>query len=586
MIGNVEGAVALSALVRRYADERGDQEALVFVRDPQTDDTDRLTYRQLDARAALIADALAPVPSGSRVLLLYPQGVECVAAFFGCLYAGMVAVIAPLPGKYHENRRRLSSIAIDAGIGAVLTDSANLTTVREWIERDGLPGLPVLATDELGPARGAGVVLATADRATLAVLQYTSGSTTDPKGVELTHGNLLHNVCAFARAIAPESTLRICGWAPLYHDMGLIVQTLAPLALGTTAILMSPTMFVKRPYLWLKMIDVFDVPCSPAPNFGYALANQKITDEQIATLDLSRWRYACVGAEPVQASTVRDFTRRFAAAGLRPDAVSPCYGLAEATVYVSGDPGRPAVLSRVDTTAIERGELVRVRPDEPGRDLPANGAARDFDLRVVDPVTSRELPRGRVGEIWLRGPSVARGYWGNPEATEQTFGAHTSEGAGPFLRTGDLGTLVDGNLYVTGRRKDLMIINGRNLHPHDVEHAVRVAHAELDGLPSAAFSVPTSAEHLLGGEALMLVQEVRGRPSAEAARALTRSMRETISQEFGVRAAAVLLVRRSSVHRTTSGKIQRSTMRKLFLDGAIDALYADRPQARTEGRTG
>ncbi len=574
MTENVARAEALSTLLREHARDHAERDAVIFVHDAAEARAHTLTYAQLDRRAALIAEELtATLERGDRVLLLYPQGTECVAAFFGCLYAGMVAVVAPLPGNYRQDRRRLSSIAADAGIGAVLTDAANVAEVRAWAQAADRPGPRTVATDLI--TEGEGLAPAPADRATLALLQYTSGSTSDPKGVEVTHGNLLHNVLAFTGAISPDAPMRLGGWAPLYHDMGLILQTLAPLALAATTVLMSAVTFVKRPHLWLKVIDDFDVTCSAAPDFAHALCVEKVTDEQLAALDLSRWRHVLSGAEPVQVSTARRFTRRFAAAGLRDDVFSPCYGLAEATVFVSGASGRRLVVARVDPDLLERGELRRVAPTAPGRELPSNGLIRDFEVRVVDPDSRTEVAPGHVGEIWLRGASVARGYWGRPDATAETFGARTAEGDGPFLRTGDLGALLDDELYVTGRRKDLMIINGRNLHPQDVEHALREDHADLAGLPGAVFTVSFAHEEEPGKEALVVLQEVRGRPSQDSARLLARTMRDTVSREFGVRAAGVALLRRAAVRRTTSGKVQRSVMRDLFLSGGVEPLFAE-----------
>ncbi|MFD7505026.1 fatty acyl-AMP ligase [Streptomyces sp. NPDC059850] len=576
MTENLRQASSLGAVLRGHARDRADQDAVVFVRDPQTADADTLSYTRLDRRAGAIAAALrARARQGDRVLLLYPQGTECVAAFAACLYAGMPAVVAPMPGSYQQDRKRVGSIVVDAGVSVVLTDTANLPAVREWIDAGALSGLSVLASDSVEDGEGGPVPLAPADWSTTAMLQYTSGSTSDPKGVEVTHGNLMHDIAAFIEALGADEPVRTGGWAPLYHDLGLILQTLAPLAMGSTVVLMSAVTFVKRPVQWLKLIDSYDLAFSAAPNFAFELCTVKVTDEQLAALDLSRWRYALSGAEPVQVSTMRRFTARFAAAGLAADAFGACYGLAESTVFVSGSPGREQVVAELDPALLERGQLRRVTGDAPGRPMPSNGAVRDVEARIVDPDTHAELPPGSVGEIWLRGASVARGYWGNPQATADTFHARTKDGDGPFLRTGDLGGFLDGELYITGRRKDLMIINGRNLHPQDVEHVLRDRHAELDGLPGAVFTVPAQDGDGLSDDALIVVQEVRGRPSPDRAQALARTMRDTVSSEFGVRAAGVLLMRRAGVRRTTSGKIQRAAMRELFLSGGVEPLFAD-----------
>lgn len=574
-VSDVKNAASLSDLLRERVRARPEQDAVVFVRDPVTRDDDPMSYAELDERARRIAGWLRDrVAVGDRVLLLHPSGVDFVAAFFGCLYAGAVAVPAPLPGRYHHERRRVKGIAKDAEVAAVLTDGANLKSIVDWV-REGEVAVDEALVADSAAVGAAGALDGTgdpyrADRDALALLQYTSGSTGEPKGVELTHGNVLHNAGVYRDLLGVSGPVRFGGWAPLYHDMGLMMQTLTPLLLGGTCVLMTPSSFIRRPENWLRMVDDYDLVCSQAPNFAYALCTRKVTDEQLAGLDLSRWRYAVCGAEPVQASTMREFKARFAAAGLRDDALFPGYGLAEATVAVSGAPWREDAVLRADPAALERGELRPAEASGRARELPGNGWPRDFDVRVVDPDTGEVRPDGQVGEVWLRGPSVSRGYWRNEVATAATFGARTADGDGGYLRTGDLGALVGGELYVTGRRKDLMIIRGRNLHPSDVEHELRTRHEELDGLPGAAFTVPVADE-----EALVVVQEVRGRRTDDEARALVRAMRLTVAREFGVHAAGVLLVQRGAVRRTTSGKVQRAAMRQLFLAGELEALFAD-----------
>lgn len=567
-IDDIRHATSASGLLRERARTRPDQDAMIFVRDPAARDDDPMTFAQLDERARRIAGWLGEhAEPGDRILLLYPSGVDFLAAFFGCLYAGVVAVPAPLPGRYSHERRRLEGIAKDAEVSAVFTDSANLPAIVDWVGESGVVVGETLATDTLALDGPGG--WHESDRDTLALLQYTSGSTDDPKGVELTHGNLLHNACVYSDILGVTGPMRGGGWGPLYHDMGLMMQTLTPLFLGGTCVLMSPSAFVRRPESWLRMIDDYDLVCSAGPNFAYALCVKKVSDEALATLDLSRWRYAINGSEPVQASTMLDFEKRFAAAGFRDDVLFPGYGLAEATVAVAGATCRQHVVLRADPEALERGE-VRPTESERARELPSNGVVTGFDARVVDPETHEVLPEGHVGELWLRGPSVARGYWRNEVATTATFRARTADGDGDYLRTGDLAALVDGELYITGRRKDLMIIRGRNLYPSDVEHELRDRHQELDDLPGVAFTVPAAGE-----ETLVIVQEVRGRRDEDEARAVVRAMRNTVAREFGVHAAGVLLVQRGAVRRTTSGKVQRAAMRRLFLDGELDALFAD-----------
>ncbi|MFF9785275.1 Acyl-CoA synthetase (AMP-forming)/AMP-acid ligase II [Streptomyces sp. SceaMP-e96] len=563
-------------ILRSRALARPEQDALIWVRDPERRAAAHLSYRVLDEQARGIAVWLTEhFPAGSRILLLYPPA-EFIVAFIGCLYAGMVAVPAPLPGRFPHERRRVRAIAANSQAAAVLTDSAHLAALQEWAAAEGLPPLPMTATDTGAVTGGEadGWTPPTADHTTLALLQYTSGSTGTPKGVMVSHGNLLVNAATMCEALEiPEGT-RFGGWAPQYHDMGLMAQTLPALFLGSTCVLMDPTAFLKRPHHWLKMIGTYGIGWSAAPNFGYDYCSRKVTDEQLSGLDLSGWRYAVNGSEPVQAGTMTEFAKRFAAAGFRREAACPCYGLAESTVFVSGAPNREPVVATVAADALATRSF---SPDPAARnirELPSNGAAPQHDVAVVDPETLRRVPPGRIGELWLRGPNVAQGYWLNEEATEATFRARTADGDEGYLRTGDLGTVHHGEIYVTGRLKDLMIFRGRNLYPQDIEHELRVRHPEL-GSVGAVFAAPAIAEDTSDVEEVLVVtHEVRAGLGPEALAALAARVKQSVAQDFGVVPAAVCLLRRGGVRRTTSGKIERSAMRELFGNGELDSVYA------------
>ncbi|MBC9727068.1 fatty acyl-AMP ligase [Streptomyces sp. TRM68367] len=575
MISLIDQSNAVRAL-RRHVLERPDQDAVIQVRDADRGDARHRSYATFDAQARRIAAELQRrYPPGSRILLLYPP-VEFITAFAGCLYAGMVAVPAPLPGRYGHERRRVRGIAADAEVAAVLTDTASGPAVADWLDGEDLPALEVLATDAGEWADPDSWREPDLGHEALALLQYTSGSTGDPKGVMVSHGNLLANATALYRALDVHEHTRFGGWAPHYHDMGLMAQTLPALFLGTTCVLLSPVTFIRQPYQWLRMIDRYDVGWSAAPNFAYELCCRRVSDEQLARLDLSRWTHAVNGSEPVHAATVARFAERFSAAGLNPEAMSPCYGLAEATVFVSGAAPRPSAPTRVDPEQLARHEFREVPHGGTGRELLGNGRAPDFDVRVVDPETHEVLPAGRVGEIWLRGASVARGYWRNETATRETFAARTADGDAGYLRTGDLGTVRDGEVFVTGRLKETLILHGRNLYPQDIEHHLRARHGEL-GAVGAVFTAPLSAgpdgaED--AEEALVITHEVTGRPGEATLRALASDMRRSVVEEFGVRVSEVLLLRRGQVRRTTSGKIQRAEMRRLRLSGELRPEYA------------
>ncbi|MEV0263474.1 fatty acyl-AMP ligase [Streptomyces sp. NPDC050617] len=582
----LEQASSVTGLVRENVAADGRRTALTFVKslDGSAPEDDTWSYAALDAETRKVAAWLQThCAAGDRVLLLYPEGLHFTAAFLGCLYAGMVAVPSSLPGQYVYQRRRVTSIADDAGASAILTDTATLPSVREWAEAEGRTAIALAATDTADLADPDAWTEPAQDRDTLALLQYTSGSTGDPKGVMVSHGNLLHNAMCLTKPFGMTDRSRFGSWIPHYHDMGLMALLIPPLLLGGSCVLMSPTTFLKRPHWWLKMIDVYDLDWSPAPNFAYELCARMVTDEQLAGLDLSRWTYAPNGSEPVQAATLTAFAKRFAPAGFRSDAFAPCYGLAESTVFVSGTGPREPVVRRADAEALANDEFRAVDGSRAGRDVVSNGRADEYDVRIVNPRTLEPLPEGGIGEIWLRGPSVAHGYWGNEEATREVFRARTADGQEGFLRTGDLGTLHDGEILTTGRLKEVLIIRGRNLYPQDIEYELRAQHSELVGLFGAAFSVPYQDQTSGATENLLVItHELRGRHSEEDMAALASAIKRTVSREFGASASGVVLVRRGGIRRTTSGKIQRTAMRDLLLAGGLTIVHLDAdPKLRT-----
>ncbi|MDR3082651.1 MAG: fatty acyl-AMP ligase [Streptomyces sp.] len=562
-------AHGLPSVLHALACSVPERAAVIHVHSPDADEDGHVevSYAELDGRARRLAHALRDVVAlapGDRVLLLHPSGIDFPVAFFGCLYAGLVAVPAPVPGANRRERLRLSGIVRQAGIHAVLTDDRNLDAVRSWAESEApghvrvlstsgwpaadQPGVPAVSPPGLGPN-------------STALVQYTSGSTAEPKGVVISHRNLLYNVATMGEVFALPSGARHGGWIPLYHDMGLVGHLLTGVLLGRGSVLMDPLAFVRRPHHWLRVVDRYDIGHSCAPDFAYDLCVRRVDDEQAAGLDLSRWRYAVNGSEPVRATTLRAFAERFARHGLRADAPAPCYGLAEATLYVSGTTGRRPVTRRL------------AADDRSGeRELVSCGRPHGVDCLIVDPETGTPVPEGRAGEIWLRGPGVGQGYWGDPDATERTFGARVP-GAGEQrrLRTGDLGILLDGELFVTGRIKETLLVSGRTVHPQDIEGELRYVHLELAALPGAAFTVPARRE----GEILVVAHEVRGRLGPEESARLAADMKRTVGREFGVAVGAVALLRRGTVRRTTSGKIQRGVMRELFLAGALRPLFTD-----------
>ncbi|MDQ1026949.1 acyl-CoA synthetase (AMP-forming)/AMP-acid ligase II/alkylation response protein AidB-like acyl-CoA dehydrogenase [Streptomyces umbrinus] len=541
-----------------------------------------LAYGELDRRARAAAQWLGgTVEPGERVLVSCGPGTGFLRAFLACLYAGAVPVPVPVPGGFGRQEARTTAIAVDTGARLVLTDEAGESAVGRWLEdgRGALPGLRMHAV-EAAERDGDGEAWAEHPVAadTLGFLQYTSGSTSDPKGVMVPHGALVHNLGLMRDCHGWHGGMTWCSWLPAHHDMGLIAMMLAPLYLGGTAVLMSSTDFLKRPVSWLRLIERHRADISCAPNFAYDLCARRLTEEQTAGLDLSSWRYACNGAEPVDAATLARFAERFAPAGFSPRSLLPGYGLAEATLYVAGTRAEraPTVL-RADMAALARGEVIAATTPERAdgvQELAGSGIVRGLDLRIVDPDSRVELPDGHVGEIWVRGGSVALGYWNRPEESARTFDAVTAGGDRGFLRTGDLGALRSGELYVTGRIKEMIIVHGRNLYPHDIERELRDLDPAFADLPAAVFGVRPGGSP--AAEQIVAVQEVRGRGLQEAAlTALARGARARLAQRLGVRVGGVVLVRAGRIRRTTSGKIQRTLMRRLFEDGELDALHEE-----------
>lgn len=523
------------------------------------------SYAQLASRARAIATELtARGLAGKPVLLLYPTGLEFVAAFFGCLYAGAVAVPAypPDPARLARTLPRLRGIASASGAAAVLTTSGIAGTSRALAAfAPDLARLDWLATDPLTDDRWHRPDLG---GDTVAFLQYTSGSTSAPKGVAIAHTNLLHNERVIRAAFHHDGDSVALGWLPLFHDMGLIGHVLQPVFLGSTGYLMAPQDFLRRPVEWLRAMSRFRVDTTGGPDFAYALCARKVTDAEIAELDLSAWRVAYSGAELVRAPTLRRFAERFAPAGFRAEALLPCYGLAESTLMATCSPFGPGPRTVVaDAAGLERGRLAP--PSGRATELVGlGGAFEGAEVRIVDPETRAVRPDGAVGEIWLRGGSVAAGYHGDADATEATFRATTADGDGPFLRTGDLGLLHEGALFVTGRAKDVIVVRGRNLWPEDVEEAAEAAHPAVRAGCSAAFAVEAEGE-----ERLVVACEI---DDGADARAVAEAIRGAVVAGVEADVHAVALLGRRALPKTSSGKRQRRATRAAWLDGSLEEV--------------
>jgi acyl-CoA synthetase (AMP-forming)/AMP-acid ligase II len=564
---------SLTEVVRERADATPHETAYTFV-DHAAEGRPReevLDCAELDRRArqvaALLQGRLAP---GSRVLLLYAAGLDYLAAFFGCLHAGMVAVPAypPLNARLHD---RLARVADDCDAALALTTSSTLEALPD---RASLPAplarLHWLATD----ARLDGLEHAWRETAPapdrLAFLQYTSGSSGVPKGVMLSHRNLLHNVRAIVSRMAFTAQDKVFSWLPPYHDMGLIGSILTPLCAAVPLVFITPHAFLRRPARWLRGIAEHGCTISGAPNFAFDLCVDKVRDDELAALDLSSWSLAFSGAEPVRRDTLARFERRFAACGFDTRAFYPCYGMAETTLIVTGKRREaPYATCAVDKDRYAR-DLVAVpvdaahAPPEGLRHVVSCGVPAD-GMRVVvaDPVSLEPLAPGRVGEILIAGESVAGGYWNREAETLAVFGAAVPGHEGAWLRSGDLGFFHDGELHVSGRLKDTLIIRGVNHFPQDIEGTVDRCHDAVRPGCGLCFAVDGP-----GGEQLVFVQEVAARDAARADE-IVRAIRGAIVERHDVDPFAVVLIEQGSLPKTTSGKLSRRPCREAYLQGAL-----------------
>ena len=589
MTSHVEGAPqlvhrssSLVDLLRSRASQYPDQPAYHFLIDGQTQSAEQ-TYAELDRQARAIAAALQSFGArGQRALLLYPPGLEFIAAFFGCLYAGVIAVPAypPDPDRLNRSIPRLQAIAADCEASIALTVSPILSMARALlVHAPDLKSLRWIATETL--IGGDEWKESPADPDAPIFLQYTSGSTGAPKGVMLSHSNLLHNASMVFHALGHTRDDKYVSWLPAFHDMGFMAGILQPLYAGISAILMSPIAFLKHPLRWLQAISRYKATISGGPNFAYDLCARKISPEERATLDLSSWSVAFNGAEPIRAETILRFAEVFGPCGFRLETFYCCYGLAEATLIVSGGgKADPPVFKSVQASILEKNQVVEAAQGEQDvRTLVGCGRSLlDQEVVIVDPETSTRCADGQVGEICVRGQSVAMGYWNRPEESELTFRSRLAdeENRGFFLRTGDLGFISDGNLFITGRLKDLIIIRGRNLYPQDIEMTTEQSHRALKPGCGAAFSI-----NITGEEQLVVVQEINSHIESDLDDVIGK-IQQNLAQLHEVQAYAIALIKAGSIHKTSSGKIQRRACKAAFLNDQLDVVKQWRATTVTE----
>jgi len=556
-------------ILQQQAKTKPDKTAYIFLEDGENKEI-KLTYQELDLKAKAIAAHLQKLVSpGARALLVYSynSGLEFITAFFGCLYAGVVAVPCHPPQNrltIAEVQTRLESSAAET----ILTNASLFNKLKTKLSQVENSKLHWLNTDKLDSLEPATWVKPELNQDSLAFLQYTSGSTGEPKGVMITHGCLLQNQEMLRLAFGhSEKTIGV-GWLPLFHDMGLIGNVIQVAYLGASCVMMSPVSFVQKPIRWLQAISKYKATTSGAPNFAYNLLCDRVKEEQLAQLDLSSWEVAFCGAEPVQVQTLESFSRKFAKSGFCKSAFFPCYGMAEATLMITGgNKAKFPTIKHLDKVALEQDKAVVAEEHQKGITtiVSAGYPWLDGKIAIVDPQSLSECATNQIGEIWFSSSTVGQGYWQLSQATEKTFQTNL-DGQGQFLRTGDLGFIDHGELYITGRLNDVLVFWGLNHYPQNIEQTVAECHSGLKAGFGTAFAVTVA-----GKEQLVIVQEIeRSYRKSLVVDDVVEAIRWAIFQEHFIDIYGIVLLKPGRLPKTSSGKVQRSACRKKFLDQSLD----------------
>ncbi len=561
--------LTLVELLQYRSQYQSNRTAYTFLTDRENQSVS-VTYQELDLQAQKIAANLQS-RQVNIALLVYPYdgGLEFIAAFFGCLYAKVIAVPCHPPRNRHASQDLAARLA-SSQAKIILTTKNLLPKLKNQLGTHAAP-LEWLITDEVS-SQAADWKEPNISSDTLAFLQYTSGSTGVPKGVMITHDCVLHNQKALQLAFGHTEKSIGVGWLPLFHDMGLIGNVLQAMYLGSPCIFLSPIAFVQKPVRWLQAISRYGATTSGAPNFAYELLCQHVTTAQKQNLDLSSWEVAFTGAEPVRVETMERFVEAFASCGFRSEAFYPCYGMAEATLLISGgEKTAPPVVKYVDKAALEKNQVVVADSNKEGvKSLVGCGQAwLDGFIAIANPDSLTPCADNRVGEIWVSSPGIAHGYWNLPEETKATFQVSFPDNPqlGTFLRTGDLGFLANGELFITGRQHDVLVFWGFNHYPQHIEQTVEQCHPALKPSCGAAFSVEVDGE-----EKLVIVQELERHYRHVLAKDIAETIRWAVFDEHLIDIYAIALLAPGTIPKTSSGKIQRRTCKQRYLDGNLDIL--------------
>ncbi len=577
----------LPGILMARATRTPDQITLIYLLDGEEDE-ERITYQQLyEAAMEIAADLTVKITPGDRALMLYPPGLEFVKALFGCFYAGVIAVPAYPPRK-NRSLDRLRLLVKDSGATIILstedihqsfersfTDVTELNALKWNIINNQIPASPPPRPHASTPPRPHAPMppcLPASMPSDTALLQYTSGSTGQPKGVMVTHQNLVSNLEFLRTAfeLTPESIS--VHWLPVFHDMGLVFGVMEPIYCGYTGILIPPVSFLQKPSRWLRAISNYKATLAGAPNFAYDLCVTDISEQECKELDLSSLKSLYNGAEPVRKATLEEFVQKFSPYGFKAEMFYPTYGMAEATLILSGgNTGDQPVVIHVDKNALENNRIkITDERDTDAYSLVSVGWPRiDTRIIIVNPETSQQCNEEEVGEIWVSGSIVTKGYWNNPEATESVFRAYLEgKKEGPFLRTGDLGFMHNGGLFISGRLKDVIIIRGRNYYPQDIEFLAESSHDALRPNSSAAFSINSSTS-----ERLILVAELKRTAMRDVdIDSVCNAIRTRIAEEMELAVHSIRLLRTASILKTSSGKIQRRACREAYLSNTLEVV--------------
>lgn len=524
-----------------------------------------LTFAQLRAEARQFAGRLAErTRRGDRALLIFPAGLDFIVAFFGCLYAGVVAVPLCPPNK-KRSQRTLQGIIDDCSPRLIITLKALSSSLKDQDHRESLSWLEV--DDKEGGQSSSLPDYPVVDAEHLAFIQYTSGSTSTPKGVMVSHANIVANQAMIRDAFGHDEASTVVGWVPHYHDQGLIGNIFQPMFVGATSILMSPVTFMRWPLRWLQAISIYQAHTSGGPNFAFGACIKALEREPDIELNLSTWQVAFNGAEPIRIDTMSEFQAAFKRYGFSREAVYPCYGLAECTLQASGGvKGSGLITLTVDRQALRDGKILLTDAASCQALVSSGKALPGTNIKIVDPVTRIARPPLEIGEIWIAGPHVAGGYWNQETITADAFANRLSgDIQPPYLRTGDLGFIHQGELYVTGRIKDMVIIRGRNYYPHDIEHNVSGAHHSLEDSACAVFSLLDAEDKLI------IVQEVRREWRKKIVEEeIVSIIRQAVVVNNEITPHDIVLLKPGKLLKTSSGKIMRNAIRTQYVEKKLE----------------